>query len=207
MEYFNNFNNFNNYNNFHNFNNFNIMTNYTIFEYQHYKMLNLNHIYDYINKIEITDYVNEFDLNENFNLSPLMNITILSIIYTLIAYFVSCFLIYDEENDVEPVLEDNIKGVTCLKIPKVFSIVAKEHFKTNTNICLTYAGKLSLGRYLSKHVVRKDISIMYLTDKDPITKKTFRFIRYTKDDYQNMKTATQQWILGKEDKWSSYFAY
>ena len=206
MEYF---NNFNNYNNYHNFNNFNIMKNCTIFEYQHYKMLNLNHFYDYINNIDITDYVNEFDLYENFKLSPLMNITILSIIYTVTIYFVSYFLIYicDEQNDAEPVLEDNINGITYLKVPKVFATVAKEHFKTNTNIYLTYAGKLSLGRYLSKHIVRKDISIMYLTDKDPITKKTFRFLRYTKDDYQNMKTATQQWILSKQDKWPSYFAY
>ena len=122
------------------------MTNYTIFEYQHYKMLNLNHIYDYINNIEITDYVNEFDLYENFNLSPLMNITILSIIYTLIAYFVSCFLYMMKKNDVEATyLKISIKGVNGSKVSENITIVAKEHFKTNTNICLTYAGKLSLG--------------------------------------------------------------
>lgn len=178
------------------FNEYNIFTNQTIFEYQHYKMLNFNYIYDYINDIE---------LNDNMNLSPMMNITILSLIYVSIVYFVSYFLMY--ENYDEEIKEDTINGVTCLKVPKVFATVAKEHFKTDTNISLTFAGKLSLGRYLSKHVIRKDMSIRYLTDTDPITKKTFRFLRYTKDDYQNMKIATQQWIIKKEDKWTNYFAY
>jgi hypothetical protein len=183
------------------FNEHNILINQSIFDYE-YKMCDYHYIYDYI-----YNYVKEFDPNNNLS-STSGFILLIMIYFVIINLIISCFMYMNKVNNTyDEVSEDIVNGSTCLKVPNVFNMVAKTHFNTDINICLTYAGKLSLGRYLSKQVVRKDISIMYLTDKDPITKKNFRFLRYTKDDYQNMKTATLQWILSKEDKWSTYFAY
>lgn len=175
-------------------------TNFSNFEIQHYKnMIDFNYYYDSSNVRDGFECIDVFII-----------FLLITSVYLFIVSF--CSIIFDtltssKSSSQSINLTTIVNGVSCVKVPKVFSMVAKEHFKTETNMYLTYAGKLSLGRYLASKVERVDKTQKYLTQKDPMTKKVFQFLRYTTQDIDNMKTHTREWIIKNETNWVSYIAY
>lgn len=160
----------------------------------------------------ISHFSNELYFDEETFIQSIITYGLICLIYIVMINIVFNYFMYDnkgKENNSKS--NDNIEeysnGVSCVKIPKVFQLVAKEYFETETSMYLTFSGKLSLGRYLSKNVARVDKNNNYLTQKDPITKKKFRFIKYTIDDVDNMKKETKKWIIDNKSNWITYFAY
>lgn len=181
-----------------------LVANMTKFQKEHYNMYSFNYV---------SHYLDELITNEEPCFRPIIYFLLFSLIYFVTAHIVLACFMYDDKTssnqkqETQDTLEEFINGVSCVKVPKVFSMVAKEHFKTETNMYLTYAGKLSLGRYLASKVERVDKTQKYLTQKDPMTKKVFQFLRYTTQDIDNMKTETKNWIIKNETNWVSYIAY
>ena len=181
-----------------------LVSNISNFQKGHYQMFSFNYV---------SEYLDEFIADEDPCVRPIIYFLLFSLIYFVISHIVIACFMYDDKTssnqnqETQDTLEEFINGVSCVKVPKVFSVVAKEHFKTETNMYLTYAGKLSLGRHLASKVERVDKTQKYLTQKDPMTKKEFQFLRYTIQDVDNMKTETLQWIIKNETNWVSYIAY
>ena len=180
-----------------------IISNMTKFQKEYYQMDSFNYV---------TDYINEIFINKEYSFPPSVCICLfmlLSFVIVNILYLLTITKKYNTKSlDYSyKILEEFIEGVSCVKVPKVFTLVSKEYFETDTNMYLTFAGKLSLGRHLAKNVVRVDNTKNYLTQKDPITKKEFRFLCYTPGDIENMKTETRNWIIDNKVNWFRYFAY
>tara|TARA_Y100000389_G_C17329988_1_gene447539 strand:+ start:182 stop:745 length:564 start_codon:yes stop_codon:yes gene_type:complete len=175
-------------------------TNFSNFEIQHYK-----------NMIDVNYYYDSSTVRDGFECIDVFSIFLLvTSVYLFIVSF--CIIMFDTLTSSKSLSQSiNLttieNGVSCVKVPNVFSVVAKEYFKTETNMYLTFVGKLSLGRHLSKNVVRVDKIKNYLSQKDPVTKKEFRFLCYTTGDIENMKKETEQWIINNKSNWVSYFAY
>ena len=175
-------------------------TNFTGFEIQHLKdMLDFDYHYDSTTVKQGFECVDIFVL---FLLASSVYLFVVGCCSALFDTFSS-----SKSSSQTTNLSRVVDGVSCVKVPDVFAFVAKDYFKTDSTICLTFAGKLSLGRYMAKKIVPTHTSNRYLKATDPITKQEFRFIRYTMNDIENMKTATREWIIKNEDKWVSYFAY
>lgn len=175
-------------------------TNFSNFEIQYYK-----------NMIDFNYYYDSSTVKQGFECIDVFIIFLLvTSVYSFIVSF--CIIIFDtlsysKYSSQSLNLTTIVNGVSCVKVPDVFNLVAKEYFDTETNMYLTFVGKLSLGRHLAKNVVRVDNTKNYLTQKDPVTKKEFRYLCYTIDDIENMKIQTREWIIKNKTNWVSYFAY
>lgn len=180
--------------------NFQIFTNFPSFDIKHYEdIIKFNFNYDSSVVKEGFECVDIFII---FLQITLLYLVVIELFRMLFDIFSSPKLSSQSKQLVSIV--DNI---SCVKVPKVFTLVSKEYFETDTNMYLTFVGKLSLGRHLAKNVERVDNTKYYLTQKDPITKKEFRFLCYTPGDIENMKTETRKWIITNRKRWVSYFAY
>ena len=181
-----------------------LVSNISNFQKGHYQMFSFNYS---------TSYFDDYFISEDPCVRPIIFFLLFSLIYFVTAHIVLACVMYvsqdtsNKNTQTNENLEEFINGISCVKVPKVFSVVAKDHFKTETNMYLTYAGKLSLGRHLASKVERVDKTQKYLTQKDPMTKKEFQFLRYTIQDVDNMKTETKNWIIKNETNWVTYFAY
>lgn len=181
-----------------------LVSNISYFQKGHYQMFSFNYS---------TSYFDDYLISEEQCVLATVSFFLISLIYFVTAHMVLACVMYESQdtsnknNQTNKNLEEFINDVSCVKVPSVFSVVAKEYFKTETNMYLIYAGKLSLGRHLASKVDRVDKTQKYLTQKDPMTKKEYQFLRYTTMDVDNMKTETRQWIINNKSNWVSYFAY